>query len=80
MEKVIINIGNRLERRRRRNKLGIIRGGSCSCQDIDPGCGYSTRARSESSCGYGSSGCGYTPRRSRVVACGYTEEDLIGCG
>lgn len=80
MKKVIINIGNRLEKKRRKNKLNIIRGGSCSCGYYDPGCGYSTRGRSETGCGYSSTGCGYEPRRSRIVACGYTEEDLLGCG
>lgn len=74
MKKVIINIGNRLEKRRRINKLDIVRGGSCSCQDIDPGCGYSTRSRSELSCGsnYGGSiGCGISTRSSSNSSCGY---------
>lgn len=68
MKKVIIRIGNTLEKKRRRNKLDTIRGGNCSCGYSSSDCGYEYNSRCAPS------------RRSRVIACGYTEEDLIGCG
>lgn len=76
MKQVIIRIGNKLERRRRKNNLDIIRGGNCSCGYSCGSCGGSYCGSRIVACGYTEDdliGCGSYPRSRRYSSssCGY---------
>lgn len=77
MKQVIIRIGNKLERRRRKNNLDVIRGGNCSCGYSCGSCGSGYRGSRIVACGYTEDdliGCGSYPRSRRYSSssCGYS--------
>jgi hypothetical protein len=77
MKQIIIRIGNKLERRRRKNNLDIIRGCNCSCgYEYNSRCAPSSRSR-VIACGYTEEdliGCGSYPRSRHYSSssCGYS--------